>query len=41
MYDVSFKQAGTKTKWDVPPPKEERRGREGEAKPEEPVRTPG
>lgn len=33
MFDVSFKQAGTKTKWDVPPPKK----KEGEEKAEEPV----
>ncbi len=33
MFDVSFKQAGTKTKWDVPPPKK----KEGEETAEEPV----
>jgi quinone-modifying oxidoreductase, subunit QmoB len=31
MFDVSFKQTGTKTKWDVPPKKKEE---EAEAKPE-------
>jgi quinone-modifying oxidoreductase subunit QmoB len=33
MFDVSFKQTGTKSKWDVPPPKK----KEGEEKAEEPV----
>jgi quinone-modifying oxidoreductase, subunit QmoB len=33
MFDVSFKQTGTQTKWDVPPPKK----KEGEEKAEEPV----
>ena len=33
MFDVSFKQTGTKTKWDVPPPKK----KEGEETAEEPV----
>ena len=40
MYDVSFKQAGTKTKWDVPPPKKKEEEEKGEAKPEEPVELP-
>jgi quinone-modifying oxidoreductase subunit QmoB len=33
MFDVSFKQAGTKSNWDVPPPKK----KEGEESAEEPV----
>jgi quinone-modifying oxidoreductase, subunit QmoB len=36
MFDVSFKQTGTKSKWDVPPPKK----KEGEEKAEEPVELP-
>jgi quinone-modifying oxidoreductase subunit QmoB len=40
MFDVSFKQAGTKTKWDVPPPKKKEGEENAEAKPEEPVELP-
>ncbi len=36
MFDVSFKQAGTKTKWDVPPPKK----KEEDKPAEEPVELP-
>ncbi|PKL52415.1 MAG: heterodisulfide reductase subunit A [Nitrospira bacterium HGW-Nitrospira-1] len=39
MFDVSFKQAGTKTKWDVPPPRKKEE-ETGEAKTEEPVELP-
>ena len=40
MFDVSFKQPGTKTKWDVPPPRKKEEEEKAGAKPEEPVELP-